>query len=619
MNRHPSSEKRDFYRLGRCITLLPVVHESGDYALQVRTEMLSGRYDCLALALPPSFQEPVLQGIDRLPEISVVVQREQQNPGAVNYIPIDPCQAMIMGARVALQEYIPCVFVDMEVGSYEVYEGVFPDPYALKRIPGERFLATLLPAIPRPTRGSQRDQRIAFMAHQLHSLEKEYKDILFLCSVLDWPWLREAFQERPLFPEEDRPPEPARLYTVSARTLYFMLGEIPYITYLYEKSRKELTSDENLSIDGVKELLIEARRRWLIKHDLTQHYLNPQLLQLYMQYVRNLSLLDRRLTPDLYTLAVAAKQVAGDSFAVSLVETAQDYPYNPDGEGEYGTVSVGMDRGEFADGEVVSLKNRLAGERKVWRTLPLKPDPEIRKQKLWKYFWDPFGQCSWAPEDRKIESFNLHVREQAKALLGEDLARSEKFTSSTKDGIDIRETLRHWYEGDIYVKEIPPSRGTVEVVVLIFETPADAGRYSWRQTWYAEHDAESTLCFYATPFLDNMIGPGVGQAAYGGCFLLFPPRYLPDIWEDPRFSFARTLEERLLAGAMYHTTEPQIIVVSPGAPLLRWRQLARRFRKRIIHIPISRFSVQTVQRLRRFHVLNGKHVRSYASRFIQEF
>ena len=349
------------------------------------------------------------------------------------------------------------------------------------------------------------------------------------------------------------------------------------------------------------------------------HHLNPQVLQLYMKYVRNLTLLDRRLTPDLYTLVLAAKQIGGDSFAVSLVETAKDYPCQLQIEEDYGTVAFGMGQGELADGEMVSLKNRLAGEQKIWRTLPLKPDPEVRKQKLWKYFWDPFGQCSWMPEDKRIESFNLHVREQAKALIGEDLARSEKFTSSIKDGIDIRETLRHWYEREIYVKEIPPSRGTVEVVVLIFDMNADFDRYPWRQTWYAEHKSESTLCFYATSYFENMIAPGIGQSAYGGCFLLFPPRHIPNIWEDPRLSFARTLEERLLAGAMFHTTEPQIILVSPRPPLHQWRRIARKLKKRIVHLPLSRFSLQTIQRMQRFHVLNGKHVRSYAARFIREF
>ena len=127
-----------FFRLSDSLTALPVIHESGDYAMQVRKEILSGQYDCLAVALPPSFQAPVIQGIGRLPEISAVIQREGENPDAMeamNYVPIDPCQGMIMGIRVALEEHIPCTFVDMEVDSYEVYEGIFPDPYALKRIP----------------------------------------------------------------------------------------------------------------------------------------------------------------------------------------------------------------------------------------------------------------------------------------------------------------------------------------------------------------------------------------------------------------------------------------------------------------------------------------------------
>jgi hypothetical protein len=33
---------------------------------------------------------------------------------------------------------------------------------------------------------------------------------------------------------------------------------------------------------------------------------------------------------------------------------------------------------------------------------------------------------------------------------------------------------------------------------------------------------------------------------------------------------------------------------------------------------LSRFSGQTVDRLRRFHVLNGHEIRSYAARFIRE-
>ena len=169
----------------------------------------------------------------------------------------------------------------------------------------------------------------------------------------------------------------------------------------------------------------------------------------------------------------------------------------------------------------------------------------------------------------------------------------------------------------IYVKEIPPSRGAVEMVVFIFEVPADPDKFSWQATWYAEHVEESTLCFYATPFLENMVGPGIGQSQYGGTLFQFPPRLIPDIWEDPRLDFSQTLEERLIAGAALHSLEKHITLVSPIPPLAKWKQIARRFERKLIPVSLSRFSGQTVARLRRFHVLNGHEIRSFAGQFIQ--
>ena len=226
-------------------------------------------------------------------------------------------------------------------------------------------------------------------------------------------------------------------------------------------------------------------------------------MSIYFRYIRNLSLLDRRLTPDLYTLIVAAKQTAGDDFALALAETARSYPCGPaepDGE------SSGFDPDEIrvcADGNPPGRAARSgaparwsAGCRAMrlsWRTCELRPKPEKDEQTRWRQRWDPFGMCSWPPEDDRIESFHRHVRDQAKAIMGADLARTEKFTTSVRDGIDIRETLRNWHTGELYVKVVPPSRGTIEVVVFLFDLPADPEVYTNRTTWYAEHTEESTL------------------------------------------------------------------------------------------------------------------------------
>lgn len=605
----------DIFSLSSKIQMFPVVHGSGHFTRAVRQKILSSPCDCVAVCLPPEFQGPVEQGIERLPYITLACQEEKE--GTWNYIPVDPSQPAIMALRIAKQEGIRRAFIDLSVESYEQRHHFFPDTFALRDLSLEKFCAGLLLTLKRPDRASQHDKRARWMAYQLHQLEMEHSNIVFICSILDWPWVREAYNERLDYDPPVKPEGYPHLYGVEEKTLFFALTELPYITYLYEKTRQELRSDLNTSIDGVKEILLRARAVFFKKYKKRYHNLNAQSFQIFLQYVRNLALMEHRLTPDLYTLAVAAKQIGGDAFSIALVEAARDYPFQRVGH-SLEELTLGVDKAAIDESTVLTMKNRLTETYFEWRNLNLKVEPDVQKQEQWKYQWNPHGQCSWPPEDDKIESFNTHVREQSKLLLSNDLARTEKFTSSVKDGIDIRDTLRNWHTGDIYVKEIPPSRGQVEVVVFLFEQEPDPKRYTWRQTWFAEHGEESTLCFFATDFIENMVGPGIGQATYGGCMMIYPPRLIPNIWEDPRLILADTLEEKLLEAAFFHSREKHITVVSPGMPPPDWRRLARQYKKHIIHIPMKRFSNQTIEKVRQFHVLNGKQIRSFAAKFIRD-
>ena len=622
------------FRLSTKIEVLPILHGSGDVAQEVRDRVIARRYDCVAVPLPPSVETPLERAVEELPHIGIVVLPEPDQDGAptVSFIPADPCQAVIMGVRVALGEGIARAYIDREVKVFEPTLLTAPDPYVLKRVSTAAFSAAILPAVPAPAEGSQRWNRIAWMAFRLHELELDYESILCLCPMADWPWLREAYRRRSPYLPSEAPAGAPGIFSVSPSTLYFVLAELPFITGLYEQRRADVRSDRHLSVDGIKELLLETRTRWLAGREADGHsvpnWVTPHLLRTYLQYVRNLSLMERRLTPDLYTLILAAKQMAGDEFAVRLLETAKEYGFQQE-EDQLSTpaVSAGIGKLESSEG-IVAAKNRLQGPSLAWRSLSLKPTPTRVRSRRWALQWNPFRQCSWPPEDHRIESFTSHVREQARAILGADLARVEKFTTSVKDGIDLRESLRHWHGSprvaarparpELYVKEIPPARGNVEVVVFLFETPADPAVYSWQATWYAEHEEESTLCFFATPFRGELVGPGIAQSRYGGALFLFPPRPIPNIWEDERLSFARTLEERLIAAAALHSREPHIALVSPVPPRAGWRRIARQMERRLVTIPLGRFSGQTVDRLRRFHVLNGHDIRSYAARFIRE-
>lgn len=632
-------------RLSPRIDLLPIVHGSGDVAQEVRERLIARPYDCVAVPLPPSVEVPLEAAIEDLPRISLVVSPEPDDGApVVNFVPVDPCQAVIMGVRVAMGEGISRAYIDRDGIRFEPTAFTAPDPYALKRVSLPAFAAALIPSLPPPD-SARRRERINWMAFRLHALELEYRSILCLCPIVDWPWVRAAYHDRIPYTAPDVSYGRPDVYPVESETLYFVLGELPFITEQYERRRAELRSDRHITIDGIKMLLLETRSRWLARYEgeteSVPNWVTPHLLMLYLQYVRNLALMQRRLTPDLYGLVLAAKQMAGDEFAILLLETAKRYGFQDNvEESDRPTVSAGIGKLQLPGGEVVTAKNRLQGPPLTWRALSLRPKPNPVKSRRWALQWNPYRQCSWPPEDQRIESFTRHVREQAKALLGADLARIEKFTTSVKDGIDLRESLRHWHrvprmrgttgtrtnpmpveapaKPEIYVKDIPPARGKVDTVVFLFDTPADPLVYSWQATWYAEHEEESTLCFYASPFHETMVGPGIGQSRYGGASFLFPPRPIPNIWQDPTLSFADTLEERLIAGAARYSHERYVVLVSPIPPRARWRRIVRGFDRRLITIPLSRFSGQTIDRLRRFHVLNGHEIRSYAAQFIRE-
>lgn len=654
------SKVSELLRIGTRIAVLPVIHGSGQFAVTVRRWMLEESFDCVAVPLPESFRLEVERAILELPRPSIVAQRsnewsagigldpdeasnqgqspwsqagwddtseseEEWEPTTVSYVPVDPCQSVIMAIRAAMGEHVPRAYIDLETDSFRPYATVMPDPFAVRHVAPEKFAAAVLPSITRPP-DTQTRGRMIHMARRLRELERTHERILFVTSVLYWPWIREAYTrlanmelEEGELPEHDDVLPPTR-YAVNRRTLIFLFGELPFITAIYERARAELEEDEDIQIDGVKELLIAARDSYRRELGNRARRVTPLLLSKSLQYIRNLSLIHRRMTPDLITIVTAAQQILGDQFALHVAELANQYGYDSvdaDQADDLEEVTLGIDQARLPDGEIVSLVSRLPGPPISWCTLKLQRRPNDDEKELWKYNWNPHRQCSYQPEDERIENFRTRVFDRAKAIMGNDLARTEKFTTSVKDGIDIRDTLRHWYEKQIYVKVVPPSRGTLDACVMLFDSPADPRNYPWRTTWFAEHDHESTLALFATNFHEEMVGPGIGLGIYGGAMFLFPPVAIADVWTDRRLDFTETLEERLIAAACLHSRARQIALLSSLPPGGGWRRLARRHKKQLVHVPLGTFSDEQVQQLRMVHVLNGSEVRSYAEAFIR--
>ena len=62
-------------------------------------------------------------------------------------------------------------------------------------------------------------------------------------------------------------------------------------------------------------------------------------------------------------------------------------------------------------------------------------------------------------------------------------------------------------------------RPELDAVVMIFDSPADPRDYTWRSTWFAEHQNESTLAFFATGAAEFLGVAELGIIAGGGSIL----------------------------------------------------------------------------------------------------
>lgn len=605
--------------LGNNVYCIPSIHGRSVFANEVRRAFLNHDFEAIAVELPPSLETSVLDAVQRLPLVQAVVYSEIEQEEPLYYVPIQPSDSIMEALRLASQERRYIEFIDLETPVYQPEEMILPDEYAVRFLGLKKYYDVIEKDLPQST-SVQSDQRERWMAYQLKHLSASYQKVLFVCGLFHLRGIRQYFQQKQIpirdLQEIVPPNYQTKIYQIQSESLYFLNGEIPYLTYLYERSRYSLTLEEYDQTDGIKELLIETRNEFVQENPEETYFLGAGNLQVLLKFVRNLCLQQHRLTPGMYDLIVGAKGVGGDTFAHQLIEMAKFYPYlDP-------TSTLPQlpftPRGAILPEtrEEKRLVNRLEGPPIVWKNIKLERKPPKRKKEKWAHQWGQ-GQCSWPDEDEKIENFTAYVRKKAMNVLGEDRVRVEKFQTSLKDGLDLRETLRHWHKRDIYVKEIPVVKGDIGAVIFIFEDDPTGEKYPWKVTWLAEHDNESTLCFYATDYKQDLIGPGIGRAKYGGAMFLFPPIHLADIFLDPKFRHARNAMEHLVAAAVYYSRSQYIAYVSHQKPSLWMKREASRANKHLIFIPLASFGQSTLRKLRTFHVLNGHHIRSYARDYIR--
>jgi hypothetical protein len=594
----------------RNVRIVPILHNRVEFALEVRRQFEEFKPLHVAVEYPSTLKEVVLAGIRRLPLLSVV--HYQENDGTFIYLPLEPTDGQVEGLRLAVEHDLPVHAVDRDTEGYPIDRSPMPDSYAITRIGHYRYCHAYLREAGDSMHFLEDDLREKTMAFHLQQLARSGERILFVCGMFHFPGLLSKLDQPQTEVIGRRHREGVGLAHLHKDSSREILSEMPFLSSRYQRFREKGGEIDRIRIN--QELVSEARENHLKN---SKEELSRSQVRVLHKFARNYALLSGGLVPSFYQLIVAARGAANDNFAYELWERGSEYPWQTDDPGLPVLRLSGEDI--FLDEKRIRFHRRIKSFRRRLVPVPGKRKPREKVPGEWKKTFRGDFICSYPPEDVVIEGYGKHLQKRAMEIKMEESARIVPFESSMLDGIDIRQTIREWSKGKIYVKESRPLRGKVGSVVVIFDPDPAIGeeeRFPWRVTWLGEHSQESDMAFYSTPAGEVMDGPGISRCQYGGFMLTYPPMRVYDIWRDPFFDLSRNKPERLLMAAIDYSMEKNVVYVAADPPSGWCISMAAKLGKKIIYLPIGTFSPVTLKKLKEFHVLDGHHVRRYARQYI---
>ncbi|MCB1135435.1 MAG: hypothetical protein KDK78_04115 [Chlamydiia bacterium] len=612
------------------IYALPIVHYNMETAAQVHIAFQRLQPDCVAVELAETMELQLLHAASRLPDISVVVSEDAS--GTPLYYLCEPCDGAFEALRCALDSKRPAHCIDLDVDFYPEMRELMPDAYAIHRIGLQRYYEAYKAHVldKHPARSHLDDKREMHMARRLKELSLQHDSVLFVGGMLHVQRVLDLTEQN-TFPTSDHARrDRIALCTLSEESCREVLGEFGYVSTRFEALREEHgQSDPDLAFAGLaKQVDFPPDRQALLYQllrdagaayqEATGDRFQGYHLRNTMKFMRNYALLQGALMPDLYQLLTSAKGCVNHNYAYEVWKLATEYPHlrNID---NLPVLDLKIDD-IWGKSKIVRF-HMTEQNRKTWgfRNRLKKDHSKVRFQPP-----GPFTICSYPPEDLIVENFGDFLKKKGTQLLTEEAARTVPFSTSLEDGIDTRETIRHWAEHKLYVKMSGRPPGAVGSVVCIFDEDKQEDekeqnyeeRYPWRTTWLGEHAQESDMAFYATDRLQKIVGPGICRCEYGGLMMSYPPRRMYDVWSDPDYVYCRSKSEVLLMAAIDYAVHPLIVYVAAKPPRTWFKSYARRFGKKLVYIPIGQLSSITLNKIRVFHVLDSHDKRDIADEYI---
>ncbi len=609
------------FQLSPEITIFPVVHKSLIWTHFLKEFLLENNFDTIAVDLPEFTKPYVIEGIKRLPEITCVLYQDPEYDNII--IPIDPSEATIEAIKWAVEEDIPLYFVDSNILTLKyLHESYYPDPYSLNFIDNLEYLLTLIPKITEDFYTKEDIKRYKIISGKLFDLTLKYNKILFIVDILDFLKIKDIYRNFEFLSDFNFSPKEIGLYNIPEKYLHYITGEIPFIVYKYISQSLDIFSKESTYEEIIKYLLIKTRDDYLKKHK--EKNISPQTLNHILKLARNYTLMNKRLFPDLITLIKSIRKVIDDDyFAFLFLKNARFYPFNRKTYSKETSIKILADLIQKPNKKSTEIFfNYFDTSPKEWVDLKFK----IKKEKIedYKFSYDDFHFyhiVSYPPEDIFLENYIKKIKETGKSLLREKHSRIEEFSSGLKDGIAIKEMLKEFYKENILIKEYDLRFYNVDIegTIIFFDEDNDHF-YPMKGILYAEHHNESTLGYYSTAFKRYQTHKGIFKAKYGGLFLIYPPKNIPDFWiilERNKEFKNYSLSEKLLYGLCYYTKSKFILYIAKKPPDERKKEIIKTFKKYYIYIPLSQIPKKALNRLQTFHILLDKNLRKIAHKYIR--
>lgn len=638
---------------------LPILHYTLECADAVRRAVEEIEPDVIAVELPRSFEAAYREAVARLPYLSVILLKNDK--GEPLYLPVEPADALAEAVRLGLERGIPVSFIDPDVGQYPQYRESFPDTYAIHRLGLAAYYEAYRKTVPQPLYSKADRIRERGMVHHLQELKKWYERVLFVCGMAHLGRVLNDMETPQALPLAHKKRPKVQLFNLHPDSSREVMGVFPFISALYEELHRPCLGtvlEKAVKPSGEREhgplrVIETGRGRMREEHRLMEQVVRSTpaatghgqmkgidrqraVLRLFeaaakaysrntgetvhrwqrrvfLRFAHNYAFVEGRLIPEISHLLTAARGSVDDNFLYDLWNQATFYPWQDDSH-KYATIRIS---GEDLWLGMQKIRVRRYFPSKKARPVPIKQRKREGRPGEWsKDFLDGDSLCSHQPEDLVIENYGRFLKRKGIKVLEEERSRSEPFSTSLLDGIDVRETLRNWHEKTIYVKSIQQIKGGVGSVVVIFDEDDDGNGYPWLMTWLGEHEQESDMAFYAADMLTNVVGPGISRVEYGGFLLSYPPLRLFDIWRDPYYRDITSKAERLLITGLDYSEERHVIYAAPKPPRSQVVSYAARIGRKIIYIPLKQLSPVMVKKIRVMHVLAGKKTREVAKEYI---